>query len=88
MNCLETCGCIDGDYLDDDNALPTFAPTVKSSSDMPTSFSTDESSTIMPTIETCTDADGEFETHVGVNHLRQVSDTPKNNLTLPWFMVI
>ena len=74
MKCQKTCGCLED--VDDDNALiPTLYPTSAIfSSDVPTYFNnTEEPSTIMPTIETCTDTDGEFQTHKS-NHFRQVRE--------------
>lgn len=62
-HCLETCGCMD-------DTMPTFAPTIVSSSEVPTYF---EPLTSIPTVESCDDADGEFQTHVGPAHFRKVS---------------
>lgn len=73
MNCLKTCGCYsdrnNGDVNDDDDdmVVPTLTPTTQSSSDLPTYFSTMESSKRI-----CDDEEGEFQTHVGASHFRQV----------------
>ncbi|KAL3796297.1 hypothetical protein HJC23_008617 [Cyclotella cryptica] len=59
----------------DNQPMPTVAPTLDTTNDsrsnMPSYLSTDPSKTSTPTVETCIDADGEFQTHVGPSHYRK-----------------